>query len=198
VRIGFDVDGVLADFPTTYQKLVVEVTGQNLFHEGDAENPPAWDWAAYRGYRSEDIGRVWGTIKRSPSFWYGLGPLDGCTTLSLVLPALEDRHDVYFVTSRPGATAKRQSEAWLYRHLPYRDMGLHPTVLISSAKGAAAKALALDCYLDDNRDNAIDVAVSSTARSYLLDRPYNQGSLPRGVARVTTVGEFFDRELSNL
>ncbi len=199
MKIGFDIDGVLADFVSSYQRTVVRITGRDLFHEGDNENPPCWNWPGERGYTKAEIDAVWEFIRGSKSFWYGLGTTEHLTTLYLLLPELEHRHDVYYITSRPGATAKRQTEAWLMRYLPYEQYEVSPTVLIAHKKGAAALALGLDCYIDDNYDNAVDVAVSSlTTRTYLLDRAYNQGSLPRDVARVKTLGEMFDKEITRL
>lgn len=199
MRIGFDIDGVLAEFVPTYQRLITQTSGRDLFLHGDDIDPPVWDWPALRGYGPAEISAVWKLIKASDSFWCGLGPTNHVATLALLLPALEHQHDIYFVTSRPGASAKRQTEAWLVRHLPYEYTGVRPTVLICHEKGAAAKALGLDCYIDDNRDNAIDVAVSNTAtRVYVLNRAYNQGTLPRGVTRVESLAEMFNTELANL
>lgn len=203
MTIGFDVDGILADFVPTYQRLIIELNGRSLFQPGDSENPPSWNWPKDRGYTSQEIGRVWEVIKGSNSFWYSLQPTEHLSTLALLLPDLEHKHDIYYITSRPGSRSKRQTEAWLHRYLPYGDdpLGVRPTVLIAQhmTKGSAARTLGLDCYIDDNLDNVIDVAVtSSKTRVYLLDRNYNQGSLPRGVDRVATLGEMFDRELANL
>jgi uncharacterized HAD superfamily protein len=139
----------------------------------------------------------------------------------MLLPELELRNDIYYVTNRAGASAKRQTESWLYRYLPYAELGVHPTVLITSDKGAAAKALKLDVYVDDNLDNIKGVLrESATTRAYLFDRAYNQGEVSidvpaavqigpnvRGVlfgtqkltgTRVKTLGELFDAEIANL
>jgi uncharacterized HAD superfamily protein len=220
VRIGFDIDGVLADFATDYQNLVIQVSGKNLFAPTDAMNPPCWDWPEYRGYTKETMKEVWGCIVPSNTFWYGLLPFaDSIQTMTMLLRELEHRHDVYYVTSRPGATVKRQTEAWLMRYLPYAESGLTPTVIISSEKGLVARALKLDAYVDDNLDNIKGVLKESPkTRAYLLDKSYNLGAVEevipssreiapgvpaysfevrRGI-RIKSLGAMFDAEIANL
>lgn len=200
MKVGFDIDGVLADFVRAYNRLIVAKTGRDLFQPEDWTNPPVWDYPEYRGYTDAEIADVWTWIKASPTLCYALDPTDECSTMAMMLPELEHKHDVYYITTRTGAGCKRQTEAWLYRYLPYKETGVTPTVLIvgKGTKGAAARALGLDCFIDDNRDNCIDVAVNSNARSYLLSRAYNAGTLSRNSFRVDTLGQFFDCELSRL
>lgn len=201
MRIGFDVDGVLADFSNTYLRLVIKVTGRNLFHPGDGDDAPCWNWDTYRGYTKEEQRAVWDAIigdKRG--FWRNLPPLPGAEVLGMCIADLERRHDIYFVTSRVGEGAKRESEAWLRQHV-----GLdHPTVLISSGKGLCAAGLKLDAYIDDNYHNILDVAtMRPECKSFLLNKRYNTiGSpelpaetttpLPETVSRVRSVGQMLD------
>jgi len=198
MRIGFDVDGVLANFFVPYQNLTLAVDGRNLFQPGDDTNPPTWNWPELRGYSKDVMSEVWRLITASKSFWYNQPPLPGADTLALLIADLEHNHDVYYVTARPGATAKRQTEAWLARHIGYND--IRPTVLISSNKGYIAKALKLDVYVDDRLDNIVDVErVSPETRAYLLDYNYNRVPEHQEILRrVKTLGEVFDAELHNL
>ena len=218
MRIGFDVDGVLARFTTAYQQLVVDVAGIDLFEPHDATSPPCWHWPEYRGYNTHIMNTVWGRIKNSHDFWMSLSELPDCCTLRTLILDLQRWHDIYFVTSRVGRDVKWQTEQWLRLHL---QMDL-PTVLISSEKGLVARALKLDVYVDDNADNVNDVVeqtLLSTRRQrvslgdeqpdtrvYLIDKSYNRPpgvpkepvSVDSRVTRVATLGQMFDRELSNL
>lgn len=205
MRIGFDVDGVLAAFVPAYQQLFVTTTGRNSFTMGDHLNPPEWDWPTLRGYTKEETRVVWETIKSDPTFWLNLAPeQDAVQTVRVMLKELERKHDIYFVTSRPGERVKRQTEIWLFDHLgyPMRVPGVYPTVLIAGhrVKGHIAKSLNLDVYIDDNFDNVQDCAEHApNTRTYLLSRRYNQmADLDPLVVRVETIGEMFDHELSNL
>lgn len=203
MRIGFDVDGVLADFVSTYHALVIKhAAGVNLFAIGDDVDPPCWDWPQFRGYSDVLIGEVWKDIKASSHFWLNLAPLDNVKTLALMLKHLERNHDVYYITSRVGFRAKRQTEIWLFDHVHYATSvpSVWPTVCISSDKGAMAKALKLDVYVDDNRDNALSVAEQSpSTRNYLITKAYNVGDDDgREYQRLDTLGQVFDWESPNL
>ncbi len=198
MRIGFDIDGVLADFISAYQQLFVLLTGRDTFEAGDNLAPPTWDWPTLRGYTAEETSSVWKVIRMDSAFWFRLVPTDGLLALAQVFYALEQPsggHDVYFLTDRAGVCPKRQTEMWLRHWLPYRMAHVAPTVLLTADKGGAARALRLDCYIDDKRQNAVEVAVCSPGtRNYLLNRPYNAGSVPPRVRRVESVREFLVKE----
>src|SRR5512146_482983 len=126
MKLGFDVDGVLASFIPAYQRLVVQVGERNLFQPGDDSDPPCWHWPEHRGYTKAEMSHVWELITHDPRFWSRLAPREDARTLALVVDQnFQDRHDLYFITSRPGATAKAQTETWLRRHCGIE----YPTVL---------------------------------------------------------------------
>lgn len=208
MRIGFDIDGILANFIPAYQRAVIKVAGENLFHPGDDKDPPCWDWPELRGYDPAVTKKVRQLIRESPDFWMNLNEVPGdCSTLRLTVLDLDRWHDIYYITNRMGNSAKWQTEQWLILHLGIE----RPTVLISAEKGLIAKALQLDCYVDDNLDNVNDVVgrtgpeqIEAKTRTYLMNRNYNQPTAPginpldKRVIRVDTLGQFFDKELVNL
>ena len=115
MRIGIDVDGVLSDFYTAYEKLHIFVSGEDRFGDKKfpAQYPQSWDWVNdHFGYSKEITKKVWGIIKTDPDFWFNLGLLPDA--LSLVL---EPSDDVYFISDRIGVLAKRQTEQWLEHKL---------------------------------------------------------------------------------
>lgn len=201
MRIGFDIDGVLANFQSPYQDLFISTTGRNMFLAGDRNDPPTWDWPMLRGYTDEETAEVWRIIKTSEDFWLKLQPYHGLPTLRTVIKDLERQHEIYFITDRAGVRPKRQTEIWLFDHLGYSSGGLSsvwPTVLLvkRGLKGAVAKGLNLDIYLDDNLDNAKDIGTTSpTTQSYLLTRPYNAHEATGPFIRVNSLGEMLDREI---
>ena len=197
MRIGFDVDGILAAFIPAYQNLVIQTAGHDMFLPGDDVNPPCWDWPEFRGYDKATVRKVWQTITSGSTFWQSLTPLDGVAELNAVAEQLI-KHDVYFITSRPGVLAKQQTENWLIQHTGF----FNPTVLISSDKGACCKALNLDAYIDDKLDNIYDVVVESPeTRLYCLGMRYNQDDnpvAPRYYTRVSSLAEMLALESERL
>lgn len=211
LRLGFDIDGVLAEFTPAYQRLFIETTGRDDFHPGDGVNPPDWNWPELRGYTREEVDTVWATIRRDPTFWLNLQPTKHTSTLRALIEHLERTHEVYFITSRMGDRVKRQTELWLYEHLGYlmNCRGVWPTVLIvgTGEKGAVCKALKLDAYIDDNWDNVVDCATTAPkTKTFLLNRRYNSDigfsleaweEMSR-VVRVETLGQMFDAMIERL
>lgn len=188
MRIGFDIDGVLADFCTAYEREVVAAAGGvNLFKPWALkEGPVTWNWPEHFGYTREIVSAVWKKIKESNDFWYGLSAMPEMELFAQWHDWAYMKHEIYFVTARPGREVKHQTEEWLYRHL-----GFTPTVLISSEKGSICSALNLDYYIDDKAENVADVvAKSSTTQAYLLDRAYNR-HMTTGI-RIASLEEFLN------
>lgn len=173
MRIGIDVDGVLARFEDGFSQLLIEVTGENLLPTPDnrgrffgAVGPTVWDWPEQFGYTSEQVAQTWDKVKSNQVFWERLRPFDA----SLKLDLLSGAHDVYYITQRVGVRAKEQTENWLIR---VHDV-MVPTVLITGEKGLAAKALGLDIYVDDNGDNILSTQRESPATlAVLVTKAYN-------------------------
>lgn len=188
MKLGFDLDGVLADFHTPYIQRVIAVTGEDRFPPRPFEIP-VWDYPQHYGYTNAEVAAVWASIHADPAFWVGL-PTYPWTTATLTLLdqwSAAGTHDVYFITSRSGVQAKRQTETWLAVH------GLRsPTVLLSGAKDLSCKALGLDLYVDDYRVNADAVHFNSPTRVFLFDQPWNRDGRDF-YTRITSVEEMFMR-----
>lgn len=177
--IGLDCDGVLAEFTSAFVQRIIDVTGRDLFGRDkagwDEDFPPVWDFPQETyGYTDEEVDRTWKNIRKDAEFWLRLKPLYGASEAVRELDFLRIAgHDIYFVTARPGISAKRQTEDWL------EGMGMHcPTVILGSDKGAYVKLLKMDAYIDDRLSNANQVMGTVrvgrlNTRVYLYHAPYN-------------------------
>jgi 5'(3')-deoxyribonucleotidase len=190
MRIGFDVDGVLADFNTAFMDYYAQVVGEDKFPKRPFDIP-TWDYPAFYGYTKEQDKAVWGKIVQDKTFWWKLPLYPWTEQVLQKLDELEhDGADVYYITSRPGISAKWQTEAWL------RDHGCElydrPTVLVSSLKGHCAKALHLDLYFDDKNENCEDVLnMAHDTRCITVAQPWNKAVgcervEPEGLLEVLT------------
>jgi len=189
-RLGVDVDGILANFNDAYVARIRQVTGRNLF--ADPPLMDVWNYPQAAGYTGRELRLVWDDIKADGRFWSSIKPYDDISTS---MSGLRWQHarggDIYFITARPGDSAKRQTEQWLLARQEFL-CPIPPTVLMSSDKAACCKALELDAYVDDRWENARDVGQTPT-RSYLLTRPWNvaYAAHAHNVTRVNSLSEFF-------
>ncbi len=195
MRIGFDIDGVLADFNTSFIERVIAVTGRDLFPPRPFDIP-CWDYPEFYGYTHKETSKVWQQITSDPTFWLNLNPYPGADMVIDELRIMSTEHDIYFVTSRPGIKAKQQTEVWLSTHSG--DFLWTPTILIASEKDMIARALDFDAYIDDRWENCIDVACEHRkCQTFLLDRPWNSPSpsrsrLERNIQRVFSPVDMLD------
>jgi uncharacterized HAD superfamily protein len=183
--IVFDVDGVLADFIQGFTNLANGLYGTPVI---TTAMQPTWD--GYPGMNGLQIDGTWDVIKKKDwTFWYNLHPLVSNEVFQRIND-LSDDNQVYFVTARIGREAKQQTEGWLHKH------GIvYPTVIISPNKGEACQLVKATHAIEDKAGNAIAIQYMSSARSYIIDRPYNRydnSVVGTKVKRVKTVDEFLN------
>jgi 5'(3')-deoxyribonucleotidase len=182
MRVGVDIDGVLADFNSAFIALIVKHTGKDLFPPRPFDIP-IWNYPQHFGYTDAEVNECFDLVKKDSMFWLNLRPYAGTYD---VLRGLYFDY-LYFITDRPGVDTKYQSEEWLKEH------GLEdtPTVLVSPNKGLLAKCLKLDYYIDDKVENCIDVLQQSPdTKCYMQARTWNHPV--RGVTRVFNMYEFLE------
>jgi 5'(3')-deoxyribonucleotidase len=174
MKVGFDIDGVLASFFCAYEQLTIKVDGRNLFPPlGPEQGPPVWDWPEHYGYSKDTMTEVWDRIRHDVHFWKSLPELHNMHLLRHAWESIRHKHDIYFITDRVGATAKIQTEEWLTDAL-FEKYRRTPTVLISGDKAGIARALKLDIYVDDKSESVEAVSAVPFIQVYLQDRFYNR------------------------
>lgn len=183
MRIGVDVDGVLADFATNARAIA-----KQLF-DGKPEDhlvQTGWGFDSL-GLNKEQESIMWNAIKGTFNFWASLKPLDNTS----LLPLLARKHDLVFVTTRiptAGAPVCKQTEDWLHRWFLLD----HPNVIITNHKGNVASSLQLKAFIDDKTSNLADIHNVVVGRVppvlYLKDAPYNQED--KRFSRVGSFNEF--------
>jgi uncharacterized HAD superfamily protein len=183
VVVTCDVDGVLADFVLAFTEL-----GHRMFGTPITKTVDHISWNTFPGMANYHVAEVWDAIDESSVFWLGLEPLVEPDIFSR-LDRIERRGgSVYFVTARSGKHAKQQTEQWL------RTFGItNPTVIVTTSKAETARVVCATHAIDDKAGNAVAIQYMSTAKSYLLDRPYNRfdnSVVGTKIQRITTVDEF--------
>lgn len=195
MKLGFDLDGCLAEFNTSFHELLIMRTGKDLFPPGYVPNdPPVWEWPRHFGYTFEEEQKVWEEVWAGRMFWMGLDVIEPRTLHQLNALNCQDGHEIHFITNRKGKAAQYQSGYWLADH-GFR----HPSVIIRKDKFPIIRDLELDAYIDDNIEMSNTLAKKHATgeletRIYLKSTRHNQVDRHPDLIVVESVWEMLERE----
>ena len=184
LRIGIDVDGVLADFREAFRK-AAQACG--LHDVADPEDPKS---AQSLGQR--DVRRVWEYVGKTPNWWMTLSAYEPDQIARLYSLTRGAGWEIFFLTNRPasaGDTVQFQTQWWIERHGFY----LPAVLTVPGSRGEIANGLRLDLIVDDLVMNCADVVGASTAKALLLlrspDNAVHKHAIDRGIGVVATLAE---------
>lgn len=199
LRIGFDMDGVLADFAGAYLEIESRLFGPAVPSrpsdpEKEAEEAESAEATQGRPLRRRQ-DTVWQAIRATSDFWSTIQPTDAGAVKRIHEMMLRHRWEVFFITQRPatdGQTVQRQTQKWLVA----QGFDLPSVLVIHGSRGAAAGALRLDYHVDDSPTNCIDVKSESPARPILIvpdgDPATVASARKLGIGTARTIGECLD------
>lgn len=214
LRIGFDMDGVLADFSSAFHEVEVRLFGRGRPIRPElpeeAEEKQSGQSATGTNLRQgpggqalagsvDETGRrsdaIWNAIRSTPGFWTTLKPLDPTAVRRIRDEMIRHRWEVFFITQRPetlGETVQRQTQRWLLA----QGFDVPSVLVIGGSRGAAAKALRLDYHVDDSPQNCLDVMSEGRAKPILIVPPGNEATTRRarslGIGVANSIGECLD------
>ena len=174
IRVGFDLDGVLADFASAYREIELRLFGDQEGERPDEPERQEIEEASGAANLPDDPrtsrrrrNAVWKQIEATADFWTTLRPIDPGAVRRIHEMMLRHRWEVVFLTQRPvtqGESVQRQSQRWLAE----QGFDLPSVLVIGGSRGTAARALRLDYHADDNLQNCIDVLSDSAAKPILI------------------------------
>ncbi len=197
LRIGFDLDGTVADMFTALHKEAEKLFGEEVLakarykekipdevsgEESKPEDATANIAMDELSLTARQQMQLWDHVKKIDNFWTMLPELEPGIIARIAKAAAERRWEVIFLTTRPstsGELTQLQSQRWLDAH-GFR----YPSVfVVQRSRGRIADALHLDVVVDDRPENCLDVAVESSAKVILVWHG-NMKDVPPGAARL--------------
>ena len=210
LRIGFDLDGTVADMYSSLHEEALKLFGEEVLAKSAYKKaPPSPDGAegAEAPAPEDSTGalamdelhlsarqqmHLWDHVKKIENFWTTLPELEPGIIARIAKTATERQWEIIFLTTRPstaGELTQLQSQRWLDAH-GFR----YPSVMVvQRSRGKIADALQLDAFVDDRPENCLDIAVESKAKVILvwhgLLKDVPAGAKRLGVRPVSTISE---------
>jgi hypothetical protein len=197
LRIGFDMDGVLADFSLAFQEIETRLFGPDAHISAD--RPETEEESESVGSKQKAVGSadgtentkgtktdeseeatgpgprelrrqrdaIWREIRATPNFWETLRPIEEDAVRRIHEMMLRHRWEVFFITQRP-ATEGETVQRQTQRWLVEQGFDLPSVLVLGGSRGAAAGALRLNYHVDDSPQNCLDVISESKAKPILI------------------------------
>ncbi len=211
MRVGFDLDGTVADMYVALHREAVKLFGEEVPRKAAAKTsaskearseppadkspPPETDPtpktdddqnAAPAMQELQLTGRqrmqLWDHVKKIENFWNTLPELEPGIISRIAKTSRARRWEVIFLTTRP-STAGDLVQLQSQRWLEAHGFQYPSVYVVQRSRGKIADALALDAFVDDRPENCLDIAVESKAKVILVWHG-NLADVPAGAKRL--------------
>jgi hypothetical protein len=184
LRIGIDIDGVLADFRTAFHETAVRV----LRHDVDDTQ----DLESLTPLSAGDVRRVWDYIATAQNWWMEVPAYEPDQIARLYSLMRAGGWEVFFMTKRPasaGDSVQFQTQWWIERFGFY----LPAVMTVPGSRGDIANGLRLDLVIDDQLINCVEVIATAPTKAVLVQRSHDpavkQHASNRGIGVVSKLAE---------
>jgi hypothetical protein len=186
LRLGLDIDGVLADFRAAFRN-----TAEKLVR-GEVEDVDPDQVEGASPLSANSVRRVWEHIARAPNWWMEIDAYEPEQIARLYGLTRAGRWETFFMTKRPpsaGDSVQFQTQWWIERFGFYL-----PSVLtVPGSRGDVANALRLDLIVDDQLINCVEVVSASPTKAILMQRTPDAAArdhaTSRGIGVVATLAD---------
>lgn len=190
LRLGFDLDGVVADFRTAFLQAAAALLGSDAIQKPNSPMPD------FDGISADDAKRVWKVITAMPNWWLELAPYEPAQIARLYQLARRFRWEVSFLTTRiptAGDSVQFQSQSWLEAYGYY----MPAVITVPGSRGEIANGLRLDVVVDDQFLNCLEVVSASQTKAILIlqqasDAALERQATDRGIGVVHRLEEAID------
>lgn len=169
LTIGLDIDGVVADSFPVFLEAINEHFGKDITKIDNYDMTEVFDVS------DKDLDRF---FDRHVEYLYSSPkPMDGAQ--EAITTWLQAGHEIVFVTARKCGREENVTLKWFEQHGIPVDKAVFTGGL---SKAYAVQDYGINVFVDDFMTNALEIATIGVP-VLLMDAPYNQGKLPKGVTR---------------
>jgi len=171
IKCGLDLDGCVYKFWEPIKDFI-ELDGINVD-----------DHSYDMGLSQEKVkDYLIGFGKTKPFLWIPMYP-----GVREQLGRLSKEMDFYIITHRDWYPEAKEQTLWRLR----QDEIKYKEIKFSNEKALYAKHFGLNCFIEDNLNNARSIAANSRTKVILIDRPYNQGNfnINENIIRIKSLDE---------
>jgi hypothetical protein len=187
LRVGFDIDGVLANFRAAFRTVAIRVIGKEIAEPDEPDSPQGG-----AALSASHVRQAWEHIAKPPNWWMSVDAYEPEQIARLYSLTRAGGWEVFFLTKRPpsaGDSVQFQTQWWIERFGFYL-----PSVLtVPGSRGDVANALRLDLVVDDQLLNCVEVVSASPTKAILMQRSRDQAmrdhATGRGIGVVSTLAE---------
>jgi hypothetical protein len=183
LRLGVDIDGVLADFRAAFRDAARECLRRDVAVDSEPDEA---------ALSHSEIDRVWTHIGRSANWWMSVKAYEPDEIANLYALARSGKWEICFLTKRPasaGDAVQFQTQWWLEQQGFY----LPAVITVPGSRGDLANALRLDLVIDDQFVNCAEVIGAGPTKALLMLRDANPAmqkhAMDRGVGVVSSLAE---------
>lgn len=182
-RYGVDLDGTVFAFDKAFAEWLKNERGVEV----DISKLTHWDWhKCFDNVSKEMFKEEYVKFCKANGF-SKLEPIDDAAD---GLRKLVKHGEVYIITARPDYTYVDTIEC-LMREV---DLRLLKNVIIAYDKASVVNKLNIDVVIDDGPHIAESIVLGTSAKMYLVDKPYNQHINYDEITRVNSWKQFLSYE----
>ena len=161
MKVGFDLDGVVYDFTSSFDKFMRRKK-LNLVNESSYNLGIRYGITEVEGFNKLHI-----FSRLRPFRWIDLNEIAKKEMIDL-----SKNNELYIITHREWATNGIEDTLERIKQdgLPVKESN----IIFSKEKGEWANKLGIDIFYEDSAENALDIIDKSNSLVRLVDMPYNQ------------------------
>lgn len=188
IKIGIDIDGVIANFMHHFSILSRNMYGEHLPILESEDEILNWDIHKFYPLTEEQIINVFDEINNMDTFWMQLNLIDVKNWIRFKDEFNNKEFEVYFITSRiNGKNLHYQTVEWL----TYNGWK-NPQVIFANKKHDAINLLNIDYFIDDKLSTCEMCFIKTNCKVFIYDYPHNKKTVYANLKRLKNLGEFID------